>query len=194
MAAVLQNPEPLKASAIMPLADLRRERPALLPYLDEQDALIQYTLTPVKAAETAEVVGVLVSGEIVNRNLSIPENVLTIFKNGYSAIYQRQEDGSLALTTSLDAGDNAAIGQAVPDRTLDHPPLLKAAVANPGELVSQRGQVAGRTYTLAAKAIQGFDGDVVAILVRGTSETALNRLIANSLKLQLLVILLSVRT
>ncbi|MGF1521768.1 MAG: GAF domain-containing protein [Leptolyngbyaceae cyanobacterium] len=121
-------------------------------------------------------------------DVSIPQDILAIFKNGYSAIYQYQEDGSFTLATSLDVEGNSAIAQAVPDRMLNRQTLLEEAVAIPGQIVSRRDQVDDRTYTLAAKAIESFDGGAT-VLVRGTAETALNRLIGNSLKLQLLVLL-----
>ena len=184
---VLQNPRQIKTSAIVPWADLQQEQPPLPPDFADQDALIRYTLTPVKASNTDQVVGVLVSGDIINGKTSIPQDTLSTFENGYSAIYQRQEDGSFTLTTSLNAGDNPDIQAATPDISLNHSTLLEQAIAQPDRTVSRRDQVGDRTYTLAAKAIENFNGEPVAVLVRGASETPVNRFIANSLKLQLLV-------
>ena len=188
---VLQNPRPIKTSAIVPWQDLQQEQPPLPPGFTQQDALIRYTLTPVRASDSEQVVGVLVSGDIVNGKLSIPQETLSTFGNGYSAVYQRQGDGSFAIATSLNAGDNPDIEAATQGVTLNHRTLLEQAMAQPGQIVSRRDQVADRTYTLAAKAIHNFHGEPVAVLVRGASETPLNRFIRNSLQLQLLVVLIA---
>ncbi|MBE9042443.1 GAF domain-containing protein, partial [Oscillatoriales cyanobacterium LEGE 11467] len=59
--------------------------------------------------------------------------------------------------------------------------LLEAAVANPGEIVTDRVGEGNTTYTAAAKALTDINDNPVAVLVRGTPETALNQLLKNSL-------------
>ena len=188
---VLQNPRQIKANAIVSWDELQREQPPLPAGFANEDALIRYTFTPVKATNSEQVVGVLVSGDIVNGKENIPRGTLSAFGDGYSAVYQLQNDGSFALSTSVDAGDNPDLENARSNLSLADTTLLQQAIANPTQTVTQRNQVAGTTYTLAAKAITGFQDEPVAVLVRGTSEASLNLLISNSLKLQLLVALLA---
>lgn len=188
---VLQNPRQIKATAIVSGAELTNEDPPLPEGFAGQEALIRYTVTPVFKPDTQEVVGALVSGDIVNDKFPILEGTLAAFENGYSAIYQRQEDGGFALAAALEIGDNpdvslAAVGTKLPDQT-----LLQAAIAADGKAVAQRAEVGGHPYTLAAKALPDFTGEPTAILVRGTSETVLNQLLGNTLKLHLLVALLA---
>jgi methyl-accepting chemotaxis protein PixJ len=188
---VLQNPRQIKTSAIVNWDELQNEAPPLPEGFSEQDALIRYTVTPVKNPNSGDVVGVLVSGDIVNGKDVIPRGALTPFLNGYSAIYQRQADGSFGLTTSLYAGDNPDLEAADFNLSLDNPALLEQGAATPGQPVTRRDPIDGKTYTLAAKTIQDFKGEPVAVLVRGTSETPLNQAIRQSLQIQMLIALLT---
>jgi twitching motility protein PilJ len=188
---VLQNPRQIKATALVSWDELRREAPPLPEGFEGEDALIRYTVTPVTDPGTNQVVAALVSGDIVNQKLPIVEGTLAAFGNGYSAVYKVQADGSFALASALDTGDNSDLSQANRQTELDDPSLLQAAAAAAGETVTERDQVGDRTYTLAAKALPSFTGEPTAVIVRGTSETQLNSLIWSSLKLQLLVALLA---
>jgi len=184
---VLQNPRQIKTSAIVSWEELQNENPPLPDGFANQDALVRYTVTPVTDPESGDVVGALVSGDIVNGKAVIPRGAIAPFGNGYSALYQIQADGDMAVATSLYAQDNPDVDAAAADVALDHPALLNEALANPGEDVSLRDQINGTTYTLAARTIADFNGEPVAVMVRGTSETALNALIADSLRLQMLL-------
>ncbi|NER80954.1 MAG: GAF domain-containing protein, partial [Leptolyngbya sp. SIO1D8] len=101
-----------------------------------------------------------------------------------------QEDGNFALSTSLDSGINSDISTARADVPLGDTTLLEQAIANPDQTVTQRGMVGEQTYSLAAKVVENFNDEPVAVLVRGTSEQSLNLLITNSLKVQLLIVVL----
>jgi twitching motility protein PilJ len=189
---VLTNPRQIKASAIVNWAELKNESPPLPQGLANQDALIRYTVTPVKDPATNAVIGVLVSGDIVDYKPSVVEGTLTAFDNGYSAIYKRQADGAFSLSTSMDLADTTDVKQAQTNVPLADSSLLQAAMDANGNAVSRRIQVGDRTYTMAAQTITNFSGEPVAVLVRGTSETALNHLIQNSLLLQLAVAILAI--
>ena len=188
---VLANPRQIKTSAIVSWAELQNEQPPLPAGIEGQDALVRYTFTPVRANDSDEAVGVLVSGDIVNGKTDIPRNTLAAFESGYSAIYQYQPDGSFALASSLDAGDTPDLEAAASNLPLADEALLQAAIATPDQTVTRRDVVGDQTYTLAARAVTNFNDETVAVLVRGVSETPLNRLIGNSLKLQLLVAVLA---
>ncbi|MBE7380080.1 MAG: GAF domain-containing protein [Leptolyngbya sp. SIO1E4] len=179
---VLQNPRQVKVSAIVSQAELQNEQPSLPTNFSGEDALIRYTLTPITDPTSGTALGVLVSGDIVNGKPAIVENTLNSFETGYSAIYQYQADGGFTLATSLNIPDGGAAAANISLETSD---LLEQATAADGEVVSGRAPIGDETYTLAAKAIENFNGEPVAILVRGTSEASLNALVSHSLKLQL---------
>ncbi|PSN77411.1 chemotaxis protein, partial [filamentous cyanobacterium CCP4] len=184
---VLQNPRQVKASAIVSWEELSNEAPPLPDGFANQDALIRYTITPVTDPSSGRVVGALVSGDIVNGKNAIPRGAIAPFGNGYSALYQRNSEGQFDLATALYAGDNADLEVAQVNVPLDAPTLIEQAAENLGQEVTRRDRIDGTTYTLAARAIEDFNGVPVAVMVRGTSETALNTLIGNSLRLQLLI-------
>jgi twitching motility protein PilJ len=188
---VLQNPRQIKTSALVSWDELQTEQPPLPDGFANQDALVRYTITPVLARGSDQVVGVLVSGDIVNGKTDIPMATLSAFENGYSAVYQRGGDGMFTLATALDTQDNQDITTAVGNVELEDQALLQEAIASPDQTVTRRDVVGGTTYTLAASAIEDFSGEPVAVLVRGVSETPLNALISNSLKLQMLIALLA---
>nr|RNJ69612.1 MAG: GAF domain-containing protein [Leptolyngbya sp. IPPAS B-1204] len=189
---VMNNPRQIKTSAIVSWAELENEAPPLPDGLNQQDALIRYVLTPVRDPQTDAVIGVLVAGDIVNNKLPIVRDPLAAFNSGYSAVYQRQPTGELRLATSLDLGKATEIDQATAQVALPNKQLLEKAAAAPGTVVTQRVKVGEQTYTTAAQAINNFQNQPVAVLVRGTSEVGLNQLLLQSLLLQLLIAALAV--
>lgn len=200
---VLQNPRQIKANAIINASELSKEFPSLPENLKNKDALIRYTVTPVKNPQTREVIGVLVSGDIVNGKDSIVKKTLQATNDGYSAIYLNKPTGEFELATSLQISSEA--NRAIPNVSL--PPesksLLAAAAQAKGKIVTGRINVEGINYTVAAKAvpnqiIQVLDNQQAiysekspAVLVRGTPETALNNLLNQSLREQALIILIA---
>ncbi|MGB3138485.1 MAG: GAF domain-containing protein [Nodosilinea sp.] len=191
---VLQNPRQIKASAVVSWEELSNEGPPLPADFANQDALVRYTVTPVSDPTSGEVLGALVSGDIVNGKENIPKGAIAPFGNGYSAIYQRDAEGGFELATSLYAADNPDLDTAVANLPLDSLDLVERAAARPGQDVTRRDTIDGTTYTLAARAIEDFNGQPVAVMVRGTSEANLNQLISRSLQLQLLIALLALGT
>lgn len=184
---VLRNPKQIKASAIVTWNELQKENPPLPTGFRNKDALIRYTATPVKQPETGRVIGVLVSGDIVNGKDTIVRNTVEAFGGGYSAVYLRQPNGRFALVTALDKQQDAAGDQGMPNLSLPDDSLLATAANADGQAIAERTTIGQQTYTVAAKALKDFSGKPLAILVRGTSETALNQLIKNGLTLQLIV-------
>ncbi len=180
---VLSSGQQIKTSAIVSGAELAKESPALPPGVANQDVLIRYAVTPVVDPATQTVIGALVSGDIVNGKLPIVEGTLNAFKGGYSAVYLRKSPKVFALATALDK----VKGLLKPNVELSNTSLLDAAENARGVSVAKRMDVGGQTYTTAAKAILNFNGEPMAILVRGTPETELNELLKNSLSLQLLL-------
>lgn len=187
--SVLSNPRQIKTSAIVPWSELQKERPPLPDGFDKSDTAIRYTFTPVQDPETKTVLGVLVSGDVVK--FPIVAKTIDKFKGGYSAIYSYLPSGEFHLATALDDDPQAAT-EPVVNAPLEKESLLKEAVATPEKIVTQRGRIGNQTYTLAAQALPDENGNPVAILVRGTPELALNQLLGDSLKLQLLVAVIAI--
>ncbi|MEO1623176.1 MAG: HAMP domain-containing protein, partial [Cyanobacteria bacterium J06632_3] len=184
---VLRDPEQIKATGIVTWEELQQENPPLPAGVSGQDALIRYTVTPVFEPDDNELVGVLVSGDVVNGKLPIVEETVTAFDSGYAAVYHKTVDGAWQLATSadLDVGeDDIETFEPLYDET-----LLEDAVGAAGDTVTRRiserdGEDAGSNYTMAARTIEDPNGEPVAVLVRGASEYRLEQLIKNTLLLQ----------
>ncbi len=184
---VFKNPKQIEASQIVSWSELAKESPSLPQGFPKQDALIRYTVTPVKDSATGSVIGALVAGDIVNGKLSIVENTLRTFGGGYSAVYTYQPSGKFTLATALDQGAATSVEQAKTNVPLLGTSILQKAVAQPGKIVTERAVAGTQSYTMAAKAVTDFTGQPIAILVRGTEETALNKLLGESLLVQLVI-------
>jgi twitching motility protein PilJ len=197
---VLKEGRQIKANAIVDWNELQKEGAPVPQGIANQDALIRYVVTPVRDAVTQEVTGVLMFGDVVNGKLSIVEDTQKSFGGGYSAVYLGRPGGEFALATSQKQTDAPQPQALVP---LSDNNILAAAAKAKGAAVTQRIEVGGQTYTVAAKAIpdrivEAAEGPVpsrgeapVAILVRGTPETNLNQLLMSSLSQQALALLLA---
>jgi twitching motility protein PilJ len=195
---VVKKPQQLKASAVVSRAELERENPPQWSKWQGNNALIRYTFTAVKDPQSQKVIGVLISGDIVNGKTPIVAQALNAFGAGYSAIYLREpKSGEFSLVSSLYLPQPGPLDKATPNLPLPDTRLLEQAWKNPGVPVSQRLQLNNQTYTVAAKTIPNLyreeaTGPVpvtqekpIAFLVRGTPETSLNALLRQSLLLQL---------
>ncbi|BAY35248.1 methyl-accepting chemotaxis protein (plasmid) [Nostoc carneum NIES-2107] len=202
---VLNNPQQIKATRIVTWSEISKESPVLPEGFSNQNALIRYTVTPVKNSKTQEVVGALISGDIVNGKEPIVRGTLKATGGGYSAVYLRQPTGEFSLATALDQGSSKDINQAQTNVLLPATGknLLAAAISANGSPVTGRLKVGNQTYTMAAKAVPNkiietndgsatvVDENSVAVLVRGTPETALNQLLENSFWVEVLTIVLA---
>ncbi|MEP0912272.1 methyl-accepting chemotaxis protein [Leptolyngbya sp. GB1-A1] len=186
---VLASPRQVSANALVSAEELKKENPPLPAELKEQDRLIRYVVTPVRDPERDTTIGALVAGDVVKQ--PIVEESIAAFENGYSAVYARQPNGEFKLATSLDLGNSTDLEAAQANVPLSDPQILQRAAdalqpkQTVGEAVTDRIRVNGQTYTVAAKALPNPKGEPIAILVRGTSESALNRLLWQILLLQL---------
>ncbi len=198
---VFNYPKQLKASRIVKWSELSRESPPLPSGFRNKDALIRYTVTPVKDPQTNLVIGALVSGDIVNGKSSILRSTLTTTGGGYSAVYFRQPTGEFTLATSLAQGESEKLSNLDLPQTAKS--LLETALNSSGEAVTGRIKIDNQTYTVATKAvpykiIQASDEPIavfskqpVAILVQVTPEKALNKLLADSFWVQLFTVILA---
>ncbi|MEL6130993.1 MAG: HAMP domain-containing protein, partial [Cyanobacteria bacterium J06628_4] len=187
---VVSQKQQLRANGLVERSELQRQGVELST--DGDNALIRYVATPVFAQGQAnELVGVLISGDVVNGKTSIVENSVRAFGSGYDAIYQFEGDDNfqLAASADLDEGeDEIELGEDVYDEA-----LLTLAVENQGEVVLQRlVEPGGDAYAMSAKTLDDINGDPVGVLIRGTSEAKLQQLINRSLQIQFLIALLAI--
>lgn len=119
----------------------------------------------------------LLSATEINSDL---EQTVAAFteEEGYSAVYLRQADGSLLLSS---ASDGLALNEAG---------ILEQAIAQDGEIVKEVAEVAEGKYLLTAKTISDRDGRTIGVLVHGSSLATLNTPLRNSLLAQLVLSLI----
>ena len=189
---VLENPQQIKTSELVSWSEVAQESPFLPAGIVQQNnLLIRYTVTPIRATDTGPVLGVLVSGDIVNGKLPIVEDTLKSFGGGYSAVYLRQREGQFVLATALDQGKSTNLTEAQPNVSLPDTLFLNQAVTAQANPITKRIKIGRQSYTVAAKTLNNFNGKPVALLVRGTSEAQLNFLLTDNLLLQLVVVILA---
>jgi twitching motility protein PilJ len=198
---VFNFPKQIKASRIVQWSELSKELPPLPKNFRNQDALIRYTVTPVKDPETNIVIGALVSGDIVNQKHTINQTALDATSGGYSAIYYQKPNGEFVLSTSLAAASSQTfLNLQLPKAGQT---LLNEAVLGNNNIPTARMTIGNQAYVVAAKAVPNkilqaddestvsYNKQPVAILVRGTPEIAINQLLNNSSWIQLLTIVIA---
>ncbi|NEO99531.1 MAG: response regulator [Symploca sp. SIO2E9] len=196
---VLANPRQIKTSELVSASELVKEYGAIPSDSLGKDALIRYTVTPVKEPQTQQLLGILVSGDIINGKQSLVSDNLMVLGGGYNAIYLRQPTGKFTLVLSQQDKNNYHLAghnqynqnQHIPNLPLPDSTILSKSVEFEGQPVTQRMQIGSVSYTVAAKTINNFAGEPVAVLVRGTPENAINMLLREHLRLQILVSVLA---
>jgi len=207
VSAVLANPNQIKASTIVKAEDLKQEAPPLPKDFALRDTLIRYTATPVRNSDR-QVVGVLISGDIVDQKLAIVENSLralarfgdngTKVEGGYNAVYMRQANDKFELVTSIGQADRESPKPFLPLSLTDNSAqdlLRQAAQAGNGATITQRLSIDNQSYTVAARALPDqivdvdgkptskFSKEPSAILVRGTPEASTLNLLEDTWRL-----------
>ncbi|MEB3181566.1 MAG: methyl-accepting chemotaxis protein [Nostocaceae cyanobacterium] len=201
---VIKNRRQIKANAVVKWEEIQKESSPLPPGVINQDALIRYTVTPVMSRSGNEVIGVLISGDIVNGKQPIVQQTLKAADGGYSAVYFQKEPGNFALATSLLQAEGIELDKSIPNVELPNKSLLEKVAKVPvGTTVTERIKIGKDTYTMAAKAVPNKiieeengsqlvkTGDPVAILVRGTTENYLNSLLLQSTLEQILAVIVA---
>lgn len=176
----------ISSNEIVSWGELQKEKASLPSGLNNQDALIRYTVTPIKSPDNGRLIGVLVAGDVVNNDEAIVRPTIDIKDEGYSAVYLYHNKGEFALVTSL---EKTALRQSTAGLPLANNDILKAAINAKGRPVKSdkrffRSQIGGRNYTLAARALPNFEGKPLAILVYGDPENTLQQIINTSLLTQ----------
>ncbi|MEI6427161.1 MAG: methyl-accepting chemotaxis protein [Pseudanabaena sp. ELA607] len=190
----------IKASAIVSIEELKKEKVPLPEGLTGNEALIRYTATPVRDGNA--IIGVLISGDIVNGKAPIVRNTLKALGDGYSAVYYRDRSGEFKLATSSAKTDEENLDAAKSGLSLPDTSVLKEVVDAGGKPVIKRMQIGNEVYTVSMKAEPSLfredkGGPVAipnglppaAILVRGVSETNQNEVI-NYVRLEILAVII----
>ena len=167
VAKALKTGQQIKSSETIAWSEIVREKPPLPEGFKGENALIRYTVTPVRDSQGKEIVGALVSGDIVNQKLPIVQNSVTAFTDnqGYSAVYLRQPTGEFALATSFLATTEEGAGTFV---SLSDSKIIAKAIANSGEIVTDKSKIESETYILAAKAIENERQEAIAVIIYGS--------------------------
>jgi len=190
-----KSAEQIKSSEIVSWEELQKESPPLPKGLKKQPALIRYTVTCVKDPKTGEILGALISGDIVNGKLPIVNRSVVSRYGDYSAIYLLSSPSRLSLATSaLNIKEISETELQEPSKdeylynvNLPQNTLFKKALDAQEKSVYERISITENSYTVAAKTVNNFKGQPVAILVKGTPETNLNILLRRSLMLQIII-------
>ena len=200
---ILKDPNQIKATAIVSADDLQKEAPPLPNGFTPTDALIRYTATAVKDPATQKIIGVLISGDIVNQKAPIVENTVKALAStqptgkkglgGYSAVYYRKPSGEFAIATSVEQLNSETSNLNLPMSGDAADDLLKRAISvGNGQTVTGRVLVGNTYYTMAARTVPNrivetdtgsspmYGNEPIGILVRGTPETEMNDLLKNT--------------
>ncbi|MDJ0726123.1 MAG: methyl-accepting chemotaxis protein [Prochloraceae cyanobacterium] len=185
-----QNIRQIQANGIVSWRELEKEKPPLPKGFNDRDALIRYAITPVKDPNNGRTIGALISGDIINNKTQIPKSILEDFNGGYSGIYFLKPNGEYVLATGVNQGKEETIQESerfaqLPDLTI----LEQATQAKNDPQVGKIIKFEREKYTLAAISLPKqyqelsnssekvlVDDRPVAILVRGTPQTALEDL------------------
>ncbi len=153
-------------------------------YWKDREALIQYTITPVKSKSSQKIVGALIAGEFINSKdftLKRESNV----NNEYSAVYFRQPGGEFVLAKRLNP-NQVNLNIELPDTS-----ILAQAAQLKGDTLTRRMVVGNHDYMIAAKAIPNkitsteegyipdFQDQSLAVLVKGVKDSPYSGIIKN---------------
>ncbi|KST63683.1 sensor histidine kinase [Mastigocoleus testarum] len=195
---VLESNTQIKTTEIINEKELYQRDLPLPSEVKGEDILIRYTVTPVQDPKTGEVLGALLSGDVINHQSQIVKQILNATGGGYSAIYLHQSTGKFSLVTAalerrqhrenrdknLNQRNEKYYNKYRFNVPLENNFLLKLAVEKPGQVATTRLKVGNNTYTIAAQSINNFAKQPVAVLVRGTPERDLNLLLRDNLFVQ----------
>ena len=160
----------------------------------DEAALVRFSVSPILSGESAtqrgtdsetvargEVIGAVVTGDVLDANSRIVSDALGQFPSGYSAIYRRDPSGGFAKV-AVERSDDIGVELDI----ADHQFLQEAIGVSSGEIASERFVGPRREgftfplfgpqregYTFAAKPIVGASGEPVGVVLRGLSENTI---------------------
>ncbi len=151
---VLKNPRLIQAHAVANWSKLKLEVALVRNELTNQDALIRYTLIPVKSPQNHQVIGVLVAGDIVDKQQVNAQSTSALTTDeSYSAVYTNKGAGEFILATILDQSNETGLTEATLHPSLSEKLILAQAALRPDEIVTGEIAIDHQAYTIAAKAV-----------------------------------------
>ncbi len=182
----------VKSSEIINWSEISQENPPLIEKLQQGDNLIRYTVTPVKDNQGKEIIGALISGDVVNEKSSIVVDSVRAFndKDGYSAVYLKGSTGEFKLATSFLETEEEGIGTQI---SLSDQKILDKAIADVDGIAISQTEVNGNKYILAAKAITNSKNEAIGVIMYGTpaSSSILNKSILAQVILALIAMVVT---
>lgn len=163
-----------------------------VPANADEAALVRYSAVPIfaggnvsdDAVARGEVIGALVTGDIIDSESAVVSNALTQFPTGYSAVYRQDPSGGFKLLGRGEGGASGAVQGATSQ--YDDPDFLTQVTRNSPNVISERFRLPdGNRYTVAAQALNDGNGEPVGVVLRGLPEKALNQRLTNALGLQI---------
>lgn len=173
VSAALKRGQSNTTMSLVSLPDMQNLGVTVPPNTDEA-ALVRYGVVPIFSGGSAtddvvargQVIGALVTGNVVDGSSAAIADTLSQFPRGYSAIYRLDPSGGfarVALGSSDSAGSVPELGE--------HQFLEEAITVPEGGVVSERFVgPGGDRYTIAAMPVVGGNGEAVAVVLRGLSE------------------------
>ena len=169
------------------------------PEGSQATVLVRYQVTPIfspgeadQPAVRSEVLGALVTGNIIDGSSTAVANALDQFDRGYSAIYQQTPSGDFDLVAVGSEASETGDAEPLTALSSDRQEFL-AETVNTAPAVADRRWVGsdGDRYTVAATALTNSEGQPVGVVLRGLPENVLNQRLQNALWLQIGVLLLA---
>ncbi len=188
--SVLDNSRQIKVSSIVSKEELSQEAPPSLSQITGEQALIRYTATPVEDPFSKEVIGVLISGDVVNGKNPIVKETVNTFGGGYGAVYFSKLDGTFGLAASMLGIEDKSSEKnnrlkLKPDVPFIDQALLAQAQKGVGEKLTTRAKIDNQWMTISVSSIPNSEGKPIVFLVRGTSEKNLDELLRETFLLQI---------
>ena len=188
--SVLENPRQIKVSSLVSKEELSKESPPSLSKITGEEALIRYTATPVSDPLSKGVIGVLISGDVVNGKNPIVKETVNTFGGGYGGVYFYKPDGTFALATSMlgledKSNEKKNDLKLKPDVPFMDQAVLTQAQKGVGEKLTTRTKIDNQWMTVAVSSIVNSEGKPIVFLVRGTSEKNLDDLLRETFLLQI---------
>ncbi len=209
---VLASQTQVRTITLLSQAELERESIASITLEDmapNEAILASFVAHPVTDPNTNESLGVLIVGDLINTDESLASDILRTFGTQVESSTLQQDGGYSGIYANLNGEFTLAVSQfqaqtgvpksnvPLPD-TADTNQLLSQAVVNNPKRLPHIGwlQIGDRSYAVAVAALQNqwietsngtFTGvpigDPVAIMVRGTPQTALTTLLNQNISL-----------
>jgi twitching motility protein PilJ len=183
---VLKLPRRFQTNAIIPWSEIDKEKPIITANIKDQDVLVNFTFSPVQDPQTQEVIGLLIAGELVNGKVLALRKTIEAVGGGYNAIYLFNGTEFELVTSALQQKNNEQ-SEMETNIVLPNLNLLKKAQLGTGGNLVERMKIGEQWFTFAAKALPNYKGEQIAFIVRGTPETGLDKLLNQSLVLQIIV-------